>query len=421
MAPAKTTTTVAKVATPSSSSPYQLDSAQTLRATKALVRKIQSDAATRSSSSDKKESLLADADDASDPSDAVPIWLILTTKKHVVDKKRLKPGKIALPHPYLSLSSQTPDNPLRICLITADPQRRYKDLLAEPSFPAPLSASISRVLGLEKLKAKYHSFEAKRQLLAEHDVFLADDRVITYLPALLGKTFYKSGAKRPIPVSLEGRRQAVDDAGNKRAKLSEGGSKVTKSDVSPADLAAEITKALGSALVHLAPSTTTAVKVGTAAQAPEALQANVEAVVAGLVERFVPQQWRNVRAVHVKGPDTAALPVWLTEELWAEETQVLEDVAAEGEGRKRKRGALAGVEEEDGVIEVPGADGKMRRLEKPGKKVVDSAVEEAKAVEKAEKAARKEALKAAKVAAKADGAAADKKVKKPRMKAADLN
>jgi ribosome biogenesis protein UTP30 len=165
------------------------------------------------------------------------------------------------------------------------------------------------------------------------------------------------------------------------------------------------------------------------------LQANVEAVVNGLIEKFVPQQWRNVRAVHIKGPNTAALPIWLTEELWAEETQVLEqqEQSALTDGKKRKRGAL--VAEEEGVIEVPGADGKMRRLEKPSKqrKSNEASVEEtkksaaeaeAKATEKIEKAARKEAIKAQKLAAKNEATVAVKKAAskaKPRMKAADLN
>ena len=63
MAPSKKTTVVAKVA---SSSPYQLNSEQTLRATKALVKKIQSDVKTKSAA-EKKESLLADFKRIHDP------------------------------------------------------------------------------------------------------------------------------------------------------------------------------------------------------------------------------------------------------------------------------------------------------------------------------------------------------------------
>ncbi|EMC96628.1 hypothetical protein BAUCODRAFT_42475, partial [Baudoinia panamericana UAMH 10762] len=299
--------------------PYKLDQTQTLRASTALLRKIQSDEVERKANA-ANPNLLADADDA-DAEDQVPVWLVLTTKKHVVDKKRLKPGKIPLPHPYLDISDET----LRVCLITADPQRKYKDLISHPAFPVELGSRIKRVLGLEKLKARYKSFESRRQLLGEYDVFLADDRVITYLPQVLGKVFYKGGSKRPIPVSLEGKRQNVDEQGAKRRKLSEGGTKVVKAEVKPQDVAREIEKAASSALVHLAPSTTTAVKVGRATMQPEQLQANVEAVVQGLVQKYVPQQWRNVRSVHIKGPNTAALPIWMAEELWADEQDVLDE------------------------------------------------------------------------------------------------
>jgi hypothetical protein len=138
-------------------------------------------------------------------------------------------------------------------------------------------------------------------LFGEYDVFLADDRVITLLPKILGKVFYKSGSKRPIPISLEGRRQDTDEQGNKRRKLSEGGTKVVKDEVKPASIARDIERTLSSALVHLAPSTTTAVKVGIASMTAEHVQENITAVVSDMVERYVPQKWRNLRAVHIKG------------------------------------------------------------------------------------------------------------------------
>ncbi|KAK5112236.1 hypothetical protein LTR62_004397 [Meristemomyces frigidus] len=438
----------------SSNTPYKLDSAQTLRASTALLRKIQSTEAP-SNAGAEKSNLLADADEH-DVEDEIPVWLVLTTKKHIVDKKRLKPGKIPLPHPYLDVKDET----LRICLITADPQRKYKDLLDDPGFPAELRKRITRVVGLEKLKAKYKAFEAKRQLLGEYDVFLADDRVITHLPTVLGKTFYKGGSKRPIPISLEGKRQSVDEKGVKRQKLSEGGKKVVRNDLRPQDLAHEIERAVGSALVHLAPSTTTAVKVGRATMEPEQVRSNVETVTNALVEKYVPQQWRNVKSVHIKGPNTAALPIWMAEELWTDEKDVLEEAPPVKEKtKKRKRGALAETEAdaEPQVIEVPGPDGKMRRLEPPSAKKTETkgsngavkaikkrkgdvvvvevdAEAEAEALKKAEKAARKEAIKSQKAEAKgiedsaviATEAAAtngeSKKVsKKSRVKAADLN
>jgi ribosome biogenesis protein UTP30 len=72
-------------------------------------------------------------------------------------------------------------------LITKDPQRRYKDLLASHNIKF-----ISRVVGVEKLKGKFKPFEARRLLLQENGLFLADERVVPLLPKLLGAMFFKA-------------------------------------------------------------------------------------------------------------------------------------------------------------------------------------------------------------------------------------
>lgn len=69
-----------------------------------------------------------------------------------------------------------------VCLLTADPQRKYKDLMVEEKL-----TQIKRVVGVTKLKGKFRPFEARRQLMNDHDVFLADDRIVNMLPKLLGK------------------------------------------------------------------------------------------------------------------------------------------------------------------------------------------------------------------------------------------
>lgn len=48
---------------------------------------------------------------------------------------------------------------------------------------------MSRVVGVEKLKGKFKPFEARRQLMKDHDVWLADERVVPLLPGILGKIF----------------------------------------------------------------------------------------------------------------------------------------------------------------------------------------------------------------------------------------
>lgn len=281
-----------------------------------------------------------------------PIYLSLATKKYVTDKTRLKPGKIELPHPIYNTETST------ICLITSDPQREVKDAIANPAFPTQLAKRITRVIGVSKLKAKYSSYESRRQLFNEHDVFLADDRIITRLPKTLGKVFYQATTKRPIPVTFQTRKP-------KGAKTSEGNApkdseprKLHK----PESIAREIEKTLSCAQVYMSMAATTSVRVGLASFAPEQLAENVATVVSVMIDRFVPQKWKNVRAIHIKGRNTMALPIWLPSELWVEEKDVLEDgeaveVIAKATQKGKKRKAIEG----ESAVENP--EKKVKLLE----------------------------------------------------------
>jgi ribosome biogenesis protein UTP30 len=61
-----------------------------------------------------------------------------------------------------------------------------------------------------------------------------------------------------------------------------------------------------------------------------------------MAEKFINKGWRNIKAVHVKGANTMALPIWLANELWVEDADVVEkDQTAAIEdgakaGKKRK-------------------------------------------------------------------------------------
>lgn len=261
--------------------------------------------------------------------------MTLTTKRHIIDTARLKPSKIALPHPLHANSNET------ICLITADPQKAYKNIIASEEFPTELRSRITRVIGYTKVKAKYRQYEAQRQLYAEHDIFLGDDRIINRLPQALGKTFYKTTTKRPIPVVLRSARPKVKKGKKEPMKKNEDVVNAASASV----IAAEIQKAIGSALVALSPSTNTAIKLGYASWGPEQIAENVQALATALVEKHVPKKWSNVKSVYIKGPETISLPVWQTDELWLDQTDVIADSEApkqleQGEkanvGKKRK-------------------------------------------------------------------------------------
>lgn len=377
--------TVAVADKQSNASPYQLDLDQVQRAADALLNQLKKTRSELAAKSTKQSLIPDDAsdDDTIDSSNQEPLWLIVTTKKHIVDKKRLKPNKmyISLPadwahgivYQYANCPSQLPHsiynvsatavNPTRICLITADPQRTYKDVVASDAFPAHLKPCISRVIGISKLKAKYKSFESRRQLHAQHDIFLADDRIVTMLPEVLGKVFYKGGDKRPIPIELAGNKKGRD-----KVEKDSLGAKKKRQDDSKAALnagtsdtvAKEIDKAINSALVHLSPSVTTAVKVGHSGMSADAIRANVQAVCNGMVAKFIPQGWRNVRSIHIKGPNSVAVPVWLASELWASEEDVLDEpwkptVSAEEKKalKSAKRKLLTEAADDLGVEEAP--------------------------------------------------------------------
>jgi ribosome biogenesis protein UTP30 len=323
-----------------------IDPDQTLKASKALLAHIKK-AAKQKAEDSSKRNLLEDDDE---PAEA-PIWLTLTTKRHIADKARLKPGKIALPHPLNT------DESASICLITAEPQRAYKDIVASDDFPAALGKRITRVIDFGKLKAKFGQYEAQRKLFSEHDIFLGDDRIINRLPKVLGKTFYKTTQKRPVPVSLQAKAPKQDGKRQKRQK--------TEGQVNagtPADIAKEVEKAIGAALVSLAPTTNTAIRIGYSTWTAQQIADNVDAVVTAMVDKWVKGKWQNMKSVYIKSQESAALPIWLTDELWVDDKDVVaedEETKAKAEkaniGKKRK--SLEGKEE----VESPAPKKKSKK------------------------------------------------------------
>ncbi|OAR01538.1 hypothetical protein LLEC1_05069 [Akanthomyces lecanii] len=309
---------------------------QSLKASKALLAHIKKAAKESAEDPSSKKNLLAN-DDGDDVADT-PVWLTLTTKRHIADKSKLHPGKIVLPHRL-----NADDESLSVCLITADPQRAYKNIVASDDFPADLRKRIGRVIDVTKLKAKYSQYEAQRKLFSEHDVFLGDDRIINRLPKILGKTFYKTTTKRPVPVDLQAKVPKVDGKRAKRARKS--GSDKEVNAGTPAQIAKEVEKAVGAALVSLGPTTNTAVRIGYASWTADQIADNVDAAAAALVEKWVPQKWRNVKSLYIKGPETAALPIWLTDELWVDDQDVVADTEETKANTSKKRKALAGEEQ----------------------------------------------------------------------------
>jgi ribosome biogenesis protein UTP30 len=326
---------------PASQTPYQIDPEQVLKASQALLDHIRTERKRLEKESVKKELFKSDnvdSDEDEDGDNETPVWLNISTKQHIVDRNHLKPKRISVPH-----SLHTSEN-VNICLITADPQRGLKNVVADAAFPTTLSSRINKIIGFTKLKARYKTFESRRQLLAEHDLFLADDRIVNRLPDALGKIFYKTTAKRPIPIQIS----AIEKVDGKKVKPSkEAKSREAKiaSFSTPTQVAKEIERAMSSITINAKPGTQMSMRVGLASFTSQQLSDNVSTVIDQVIEKGVARGWRNVKGIYVKSPSSMAIPLWLAEEIWAEDAKVEdgnEDDGAEAiEGgstsRKRKR------------------------------------------------------------------------------------
>lgn len=135
----------------------------------------------------------------------------------------------------------------------------------------------------------------------------------------------------PVSIGQSTRKRDSDGRTVKKTPEERANSKKSRTDpssasaASPEAVAREIERALGAALIHLAPGTSTSVKIARADFAAQQVAQNVVAVVEGLTARFVTKGWRNVRAVHLKGTNTMALPIWEASELWVDDGDVLEE------------------------------------------------------------------------------------------------
>ncbi|KAI4904316.1 hypothetical protein NFI96_015176 [Prochilodus magdalenae] len=123
------------------------------------------------------------------------ICLLLTVWKVPKQDQTIR---IPLPH---GLRTEAAD----VCLFTRDEpnmtadqtERFYKKLLAQRGL-----RNIPEVIPFKVLKTEYKPFEAKRRLLGNFELFLADARIRRRLPSHIGKHFYER-KKAPLSVDLE--------------------------------------------------------------------------------------------------------------------------------------------------------------------------------------------------------------------------
>lgn len=304
------------VKAPAGSAPVTAE--QVLKASRALLKFLE----TKSADAKPGKPNLLD-DEAGDTGahgiyNSESIWLVVTTKKNVSNKKELMPKAVKLPH---SLLNPTTTSAL---LIVKDPQRIYKDIVL------PSSTTVRKVVGLSKLRSKFKTFESLRQLRDDHDLILADDRIIPSLRTALGSTFLRSRTKIPIPVRL---------------------ARKTGEPASQETIEKEVKKAVEATYVHLSQTNSTNVRVGLARHSVEQLVENLLFSINHIIteKHIVKAGWKGIRGVYIKSDFSASLPLYLaptlhegekdmiTVEQRNEDKKVSEEKKKEREERKKAK------------------------------------------------------------------------------------
>lgn len=202
------------------------------------------------------------------------LYVLVSLKTSHPNHRKDKPICIPLPHPLYT------DDGAELCLFVKDDKSGKGHKVAKKKLETQADkAGIAKVVGTSKLRTKFESFEAKRNLCRQFDLFLADDRVLPSLPKLLGKSFFKK-KKQPIPVDLTGK-----------------------------DWKVQIDKARECTTMFLSGGSCLSIKMARRSHEASEVLENVLAVLETVAEK-VPKKWDNVQAVFIKSADSVALPVY---------------------------------------------------------------------------------------------------------------
>lgn len=226
---------------------------------------------TESKEGSKKNLLEDDEDDGSASSADKKSFYVMFGLKKIPAEVSVKPQLISVPNCWKSASSA---DSVRVCIFTKDPHEEYKKRIKALGLP-----SILKVMPVSKLRKNFKPFEAKRQLCASYDIFLTDCRIVSLLPKLIGKKFFES---KKIPVVV---------------------------DLTKEDLKSELESAINSTYLHLTSGPCSSVKIGLGSQGVSALTENGAEIIKQVIEK-IPGGWDNIKVLHVKTPDSLALPIY---------------------------------------------------------------------------------------------------------------
>lgn len=201
------------------------------------------------------------------------LYLLIALKKMPLRSRKDKPVPLPLPHPLYTSEG------MEICLFVKDSEGEGHKEAKKRLTAFEKNGGIAKVVGVSKLRTKYESHEAKRQLCKLYDLFLADDRILPSLPKLIGKSFFKK-KKQPIPINLR-----------------------TK------DWAAQVSKACANTYMFKNSGTSISIKIARSSFTAQQVVDNVHSALLAAVEH-VPKKWAALQAVYIKTAESVSLPLY---------------------------------------------------------------------------------------------------------------
>ncbi|KAI3405177.2 CIC1 [Candida oxycetoniae] len=265
----------------------------------------------KSTLSDRKSQLFED-DDTSDRT----AYLTIESKKFFSGKPQFKPKTIKLTKPIYNESD------VKTCLIVRDEIVKSNGDI-EKIEEASLN-TLENILPVSVIKTNYKSFESRRQLYSEYDLFLVDDAVLNSMPKLLGKVFYKTN-KIPIPIRV------TTSSNNKELSLQ--------------TLKNQLEKCLHS--THYLPpqGTIISIKIGYISgdddgekDAPVFSKEDLVKNINDVVSAF---DIDTVKTIMLKTVTSPALPLFYTDKLYDEDLDVLKETPSDKEVEKTSKGESA--------------------------------------------------------------------------------
>ncbi|KAJ8659516.1 hypothetical protein O0I10_004881 [Lichtheimia ornata] len=119
-----------------------------------------------------------------------PLYVQIVTKEMFVPKRQSAGGKKIKAKHALYPSDTS------ICVFVKSDAEDIQKELANGGFKN------LQVIDKSTLEGSYSTFEARRRLANAHDCFFVDDRIVSFMPKLLGKPFLEKVNKTPMPVNV---------------------------------------------------------------------------------------------------------------------------------------------------------------------------------------------------------------------------